>query len=60
MKLLMILAILSVTACGHRDYAQLSDQVAEYGLQSYSDKRTDVVCYMYRDGDYSALSCVKK
>lgn len=58
MKYIMLALVLS--GCATRDYKQISDQVAEYGLQSYEDKKHSVVCYMYRDGDFSSLSCVKK
>lgn len=49
---------LALTGCSTADYKQLSTQVGENGLQSYEDKAA--VCYIYRDSDTSALSCIKK
>lgn len=58
MKLLTMLLFL--TACSTpRDYNTLSKQVAEYGIQRYEDKQKNVVCYVYRDDDSPALSCLK-
>lgn len=43
-----------------REYNQLTGQVAEYGVQSIEDKKNGNICYVYRDGDWSALSCLPK
>lgn len=58
MKLLTMLLFL--TGCTTtRDYHMLSKQVAEYGIQRYEDKQKNVVCYVYRDDDSPAISCLK-
>lgn len=57
MKYLILLAF-TLIGCATRDYTQLTDQVGEYGVQKIKDKKENVVCYVYRDGDNSSLSCV--
>lgn len=58
---LFIAGGMSVSGCaGHREYRQLTDQVGEYGVQAIEDKRNPVICYVYRDGDNSSLSCLPK
>lgn len=53
------ISILMVGCSTPRDYRQMTGQVAEYGVQSIQDKDKGVTCYVYRDGDWSSLSCVK-
>lgn len=58
MKLLSLVVLL--TGCAStRDYSLISKQVADYGIQRYEDKQKNVVCYIYRDKDSPALSCLK-
>lgn len=58
---ILIAGGMSVSGCaGHREYRQLTDQVGEYGVQAIEDKRNPVICYVYRDGDNSSLSCLPK
>jgi len=37
----------------------LTKQVGEYGIQRFEDKDKNVVCYVYRDADNGAMSCLK-
>jgi hypothetical protein len=60
MRMILLFAVILGGCATKRDYTQLTDQVAEYGVQKIEDKKTGNICYVYRDGDWSSLSCVKK
>lgn len=61
LKYFMILPIslITVNCSTTRDYKQLTEQVADYGLQRLDDKSKGVSCYVYRDRDNSIMSCIK-
>lgn len=58
--MIMIIMFIMLGCSTPRDYTQMTDQVAEYGVQYIEDKKNGNICYVYRDGDWSSLSCVKK
>ena len=51
--------LMSTSGCATREYTMLSKQVADYGIQRFEDKDKNVVCYVYRDADNGAMSCLK-
>jgi hypothetical protein len=51
--------LMSTSGCATREYAMLTKQVGDYGIQRFEDKEKNVVCYVYRDSDNGAMSCVK-
>ena len=52
-------ALISLSGCATREYTMLTKQVGEYGIQRFEDKDKNVVCYVYRDADNGAMSCLK-
>lgn len=59
LKFFKILSIsIMLVSCATRDYQVMTKQVADYGLQKIEDKKTKVICYIYRDADSPSLSCV--
>lgn len=57
---MILLTALLVSGCATRDYKELTKQVAEYGLQTYEDKKHNVLCYIYRDDDSNSMFCFEK
>jgi hypothetical protein len=51
--------LMSTGGCATREYTMLTKQVGDYGIQRFDDKDKNVVCYVYRDSDNGAMSCVK-
>lgn len=51
--------LMSVGGCATRDYTMLTKQVGDYGIQRFEDKAKNVICYVYRDSDNGAMSCLK-
>lgn len=58
MKLLLFPIFLLASCSSTSSYTQLTEQVAEYGLQKYEGEKAD--CYIYRDDDTTAMQCLKK
>ena len=55
-----LIALFLVTGCAsNREYEVMTRQTADNGLQLMSDEDHGVICYVYKDGDDTAMSCVK-
>lgn len=58
-KIAILTASLLLGGCASpREWRELTVQVANYGLQVYEDKPRGNVCYVYRDNDSPAISCL--
>jgi hypothetical protein len=61
MKFTMLFSVISLSACSTlNDFRKVTHQEAEVGVQVIEDKKTNVLCYVYRDSDVGSMSCVKK
>lgn len=57
---IFIVSSLIISGCaGKRDYAMLTEQVAEYGVQRFEDDKNNVTCYIYRDKDSNSMTCLE-
>jgi hypothetical protein len=55
-----IALVLMVSGCASdKAYEVVTHQTADNGLQLMYDEDRGVVCYVYKDGDDAAISCVK-
>lgn len=55
-----IALVLMVSGCASdKAYEVMTHQTADNGLQLMSDEDRGVVCYVYKDGDDAAMSCIK-
>lgn len=56
-KPLLLLSLLAVVACASpRDYRQETEQVANYGVSTWTNGL--VTCFVYRDADSNSMSCL--
>jgi hypothetical protein len=59
MKVILLASLFMSLGCSTtRDYTTLTKQIGDYGLESYTDKNTGNICYVYSDKDNIAMSCV--
>lgn len=59
-SILMVITLVVIGCSTPREYTTLTKQIGEYGLESFTDKKTGNVCYVYSDKDNISMSCVKK